>query len=74
LIGALPFVALAAGATRVVKGVRVPHPCGDPRLTEEADLRLSERIVAAGLRALGTEVSGTTVFEPEMSGVEGGLL
>jgi len=64
MIGALPFIAVAAGANRVVRGVKIQYVCGDPRLTKEEDEALSLRIVRAALRALQTEVAGPTLFEP----------
>ena len=64
LIGALPAIALAANSNRVVRGVRVQHPCGDPTLPAEADRNLSLRIVRTALSALRTEVTGPTLFEP----------
>jgi hypothetical protein len=64
LIGALPAIAIAANANRVVRGVQVQHPCGDPKLPPEADRDLSRRIVRTALRALQTAVTGPTLFEP----------
>lgn len=64
MIGALPFIALAVGATRVVRGVKIQHVCGDPRLPREEDEALSLRIVRTALRALHTQLTGPTLFEP----------
>ena len=64
LIGALPAIALAANANRVVRGVQVQHPCGDPKLPEEADRDLRRRIVLTALAALKTPVSKPTLFDP----------
>jgi glycine/betaine/sarcosine/D-proline reductase family selenoprotein B len=64
LIGALPAIAIAANANRVVRGVQVQHPCGDPKLPPEADWDLSLRIVSTALEALQTAVTGPTLFEP----------
>jgi len=47
-----------------VRGVQVQHPCGDPKLPDEADRDLSLRIVRTALRALQTAVTGPTLFEP----------
>ncbi len=54
----------AVGANRIVRGVRVEHVCGDPGLSEETDRELTRRIVLTALKALQTEVSGPTIFEP----------
>jgi hypothetical protein len=60
---------LAANANRVVRGVQVQHPCGDPKLPEEADRDLSLRIVRTALGALTTAVTGPTLFEPPPNSV-----
>ncbi len=64
LISAIPMVPLGAGANRVVKGVRVEHVCGDPRLSDGADRELRRQIVATALQALRTSVGGPTLFDP----------
>jgi glycine reductase len=66
-ISALPIVALGAGANRVVAGVRVEHVCGDPGLSDTADLALRRRIVITALRALETPVDRPTRFDPDAS-------
>jgi betaine reductase len=55
MISALPPVALELGANRVIRGVKIPHPCG-----EERDVR--EEIVRRALQALSTPVSQPTIF------------
>lgn len=64
MIGAMPFIALAAGVSRVVRGVKIQHVIGDPKLPKEADRALALRIVNTALKALQTEVSEPTLFEP----------
>jgi hypothetical protein len=54
----------------VVRGVQVQHPCGDPKLPEEADRDLSRRIVWAALSALQTPVSAPTLFDPPAAAPE----
>jgi len=51
-------------ANRIVKGVSIPHPCGDPSLPPELDARLRREIVETALKALESEVTGPTVFSP----------
>lgn len=70
LISAMYPVAQQVRANRIVKGVSIPHPCGDPSLTKELDARLRREIVKTALRALEAEVNGPTVFTPpvEMGG------
>ncbi len=64
MMTAMPAIPLAVGTSRVVRGVRVPHVCGDPALSAEKDWELGLRIVETALRALATSVSGPTLFEP----------
>lgn len=64
MMSALPMIPLAVGANRIVRGVRVEHVCGDPGLSEDMDRELSRRIVLTALKALQTEVSEPTLFEP----------
>ena len=63
LISAIPAIPLAAGVSRVVRGVRVEHVCGDPRLTAEDDAQVATRIVEKALEALNTDVSEPTLFD-----------
>ena len=64
IMTAMPAIPLAVGASRVVRGMRVPHVCGDPALSEEKDRELGARIVRTALEALTAPVSGPTLFEP----------
>lgn len=66
---AIPMIPLSVGASRVVRGVRVEHVCGDPRLSRELDREVTRNIVATALRAVQTEVTGPTLFEPSKSSV-----
>lgn len=67
MITAMYPVAEQVGASRIVKGVSIPHPCGDPSLPPEMDFRLRREIVETALRALGVGVKGPTVFSPNMA-------
>ena len=70
LISAMYPVAQQVRANRIVKGVSIPHPCGDPSLAKELDARLRREIVQTALRALESDVKGPTIFTPpvEMGG------
>jgi glycine reductase complex component B subunit gamma len=57
-------LAQQVGASRVVVGRKIPHPCGDPTLPAEYDLKLREEIVNMALGALETSVSSPTIFRP----------
>ena len=57
------MIPLAAEASRIIRGVRVEHVCGDPNLSEENDARLAQRIVGMAMTALQTDVDSPTVFD-----------
>jgi len=65
LITAMYPVAEQVGASRIVKAVAIPHPCGDPNLPAELDAKLRREIVLTALKALQANVATTTVFAPE---------
>ncbi len=67
MVSAIPLIPLAAEVSRVVRGVRVEHVCGDPALNRENDHGLMRRIVETALRAMQTPVEGPTLFDPEGS-------
>ncbi len=65
MISAMFPLAEQVGASRIVKGVKIPHPCGDPSLPAEVDEKLRKSIVETALKALEEEVDESTVFTPE---------
>jgi glycine reductase complex component B subunit gamma len=67
LISAMFPVAQQVRANRIVKGVSIPHPCGDPNLSKELDARLRREIIQTALKALESEVTGPTVFTPPVA-------
>ena len=64
LVTAMYPVAEQVRATRIVKGVSIPHPCGDPALAPELDARLRKKIIETALKALEADVKEPTVFTP----------
>ena len=66
MISAMFPVAEQVGASRIVKAVAIPHPCGDPSLPAELDGQLRREIVATALKALETKVDTSTIFIPEI--------
>jgi glycine reductase len=64
IISAMYPVAEQVRANRIVKGISIPHPCGDPSLPRELDRRLRREIVQTALRALESDVKGPTLFSP----------
>jgi betaine reductase len=67
MISAMYPVAEQVGASRIVKAVAIPHPCGDPSLPAELDGQLRREIVSTALKALETKVETTTVFTPKIA-------
>lgn len=67
LVSAMFAVAQQVRANRIVKGVSIPHPCGDPNLSKELDARLRREIIQTALGALESEVTGPTVFSPPVA-------
>jgi glycine/betaine/sarcosine/D-proline reductase family selenoprotein B len=67
VITAMYPVAEQVQASRIVKGVRIPYPCGDPSLPPETDTRLRRSIIEMALKALQTEVAQPTIFSPTLS-------
>ena len=62
-VTALPTIARMVGANRILRGVAITHPVGDPSLAadEEHDLRVT--IVRRALEMLATQVEPRTVWE-----------
>lgn len=67
MITAMYPVAEQVGASRIVKAVAIPHPCGDPSLPAELDAQLRREIVATALKALEAKVESSTVFTPKIA-------
>jgi len=63
MITALGPVASDLGANRVVRGVKIPHPCGDPSLDPSGDHALRIGLARAALGALGTKLEAAALFD-----------
>ena len=70
-ITAMTKIATQTKTNRVITGVRIPHPCGDPTLPPEADFALRRKIVECALEAVQTEVDSPTVFVPGVTYASG---
>ena len=64
-ITALPTISKRMGVNRIVEGIGIPYPLGDPALALDAELDLRTRILMAAMDALETEVTGPTVFKAQ---------
>ena len=56
-------ISLTIGANRIIPGVGIPYPFGNPPLGEEASKKIRRKMVERALKALQTEVTEQTVFE-----------
>ncbi len=65
VITALPTIAQMVGANRVLRGVSITHPTGDPALTPAAESALRRRIVERAIQMLEVDVDPRTVWEIE---------
>jgi betaine reductase len=62
-VTALPTIATMIGANRVIRGVAITNPFGDPDRSPAGELALRKRIVERALELLETEVEPQTVWE-----------
>lgn len=58
-------IMLTVGANRIVPGVAIPHPAGNPALGPEGDRKAREEIVRRALKAMAAAITEQTVFEKE---------
>jgi glycine reductase complex component B subunit gamma len=62
-VTALPTIAQMVGTNRILRGVSITHPAGDPSLTVGDEFALRRRIVTRALEMLTAEVEPTTIWE-----------
>lgn len=62
-ITALPTIAIMVGANRILRGVAVTNPVGDPQRERADELALRRRIVERALTMLASPVEANTVWE-----------
>jgi len=62
-ITALPTIAQMIGANRILRGVSITHPTGDPTLATGDELDLRVRMLRRALAMLATDVEPATVWE-----------
>jgi len=55
-------ISVTVGANRIVPAVAIPHPLGNPALSEKEEKELRRKLVKKSLDALTTEVEGQKVF------------
>lgn len=63
IITALPTIAVMVGANRIVRGVAITNPVGDPAQNRGDERALRRRLVERALAMLETAVEPRTVWE-----------
>jgi glycine reductase len=63
LITTLIPAALTVGANRIVQGVAITNPVGNPELSREREKELRRRLVQKALEVLQTKIESQKVFE-----------
>jgi glycine reductase len=64
LVTALPTIAQMVGANRILRGVAITHPTGDPSLAPADEHSMRVALVRRALEMLSAEVEPRTVWEP----------
>lgn len=54
---------MTVGANRVVRGVAIPHPVGDPREEPAVELEIRKKLLEKALQALCEPIKEQTLFE-----------
>jgi glycine/betaine/sarcosine/D-proline reductase family selenoprotein B len=62
-VTALPTIARMVGANRILRGVSITHPTGDPSLGAADELAERRRLVERALAMLSADVAPLTVWE-----------
>ena len=55
-------IMLTVGANRIIPGVAIPHPVGDPSRGREGDRAVRRDILERALRAIQTPIEEQTIF------------
>ena len=58
-------IMLTVGANRIVPGVAIPHPVGNPALGPEGDKDVRRELITRAFKAMTTEITEQTIFEKE---------
>jgi glycine reductase len=55
-------ISQTVGANRIVPAIAIPHPLGDPTLSEDEERSLRRSLVEKALDALKTKIEDQTIF------------
>jgi len=56
-------IMMTVGTNRIVPGVAIPHPVGDPEAGPEGDKKKRRELLMRALKAITTEIKEQTIFE-----------
>lgn len=56
-------IMLTVGSNRIVPGVAIPHPAGNPELGEEVDKATRRELLMRAFKAMTTPIEEQTIFE-----------
>ena len=54
---------LTVGTNRIVPGVAIPHPTGNPALGPEGDRAVRRELLLRSFKAMTTDITEQTIFE-----------
>ena len=63
LICAIVPIALTVGANRVVRGVAIPHPTGDPNIEKSGEVDIRKKLLTLALKALESKIEEQIVYK-----------
>jgi len=55
-------IMLTVGANRIIPGIAIPHPVGDPTQGQEGDRAVRRGLLERALKAIQTDIGEQTVF------------
>ena len=58
----VPFM-MTVGSNRIVPGIAIPHPVGEPELGEAEDKKTRRRLLEKALEAMVTPIDKQTIFK-----------
>ena len=63
LICTIVPIALTVGANRIVPGIAIPYPTGNPQLRVEDEVEIRRNLLHKCLSALSSKIENQTVFK-----------
>ncbi len=56
-------IMLTVGTNRIIPGIAIPHPTGNPALGPEGDKAVRRELVLRAFKAMTTDIKEQTIFE-----------